>query len=279
MDFQRARTEQQVESRHAEILNACAALYEEAGADGVTIKAIAQRTSFSRPSIYNYYDTKEEILLDLLQRECGDYTQELRQGFAAAVRLDRSAFCRLMTDALLRHEKMLRLMSVNLNSIENNVGDQRLLAFKKDMAAMFDELRRGLEKFLKGTKFTMDELAKSLGISKRTLYENIRSKEDLSIFVVERYFEIVEERQRPIREDASLEPVEKLRRLLTTTPTMPLTLLSMDAFRTEYQGLCPAGRKTDQGWENTFSVMDEAVAAGVFAPSTRSFSPGSTPPA
>ena len=147
MDFQRARTEQQVESRHAEILNACAALYEEAGADGVTIKAIAQRTSFSRPSIYNYYDTKEEILLDLLQRECGDYTQELRQGFAAAVRLDRSAFCRLMTDALLRHEKMLRLMSVNLNSIENNVDDQRLLAFKKDMAAMFDELRRGLEKF------------------------------------------------------------------------------------------------------------------------------------
>jgi AcrR family transcriptional regulator len=117
----------------------------------------------------------------------------------------------------------------------------------------------------KGTRFTMDELSKKLGISKRTLYENIRSKEDLSIFVVERYFEIVEERQRPIREDVSLPPEEKLRLLLTTTPPMPLTQLRMDAFRTEYpRAYALLDEKLTTGWERTFSVMDDGVAAGVF---------------
>jgi AcrR family transcriptional regulator len=40
----------------------------------------------------------------------------------------------------------------------------------------------------KGTKFTMDEVARNLGISKRTLYENILSKEALSIFMVNPLF-------------------------------------------------------------------------------------------
>jgi AcrR family transcriptional regulator len=143
------------------------------------------------------------------------------------------------------------------------------LRFKEEKMLDKDELfYRALELFTdKGTKFTMDELAKSLGISKRTLYENVRSKEDLSVFVVERYFEIVEERQRPVREDASLEPVEKLRRLLTTTPTMPRALLRMDSFRVEYRrAYALLDARLTEGWENTFRVMDEAVAAGKLRP-------------
>jgi AcrR family transcriptional regulator len=115
----------------------------------------------------------------------------------------------------------------------------------------------------KGIKFTMDELSKRLGISKRTLYENIRSKEELSVFVVERYFEIVEERQRPIREDTSLDPVEKVRRLLTTTPALPAARLSMVAFRAEYgKAYARLDRELTTGWDRTFAVMEEGVAAG-----------------
>jgi AcrR family transcriptional regulator len=147
MDFKRASTDAQVESRRAEILDACAALYEAAGVDGVTIKAIAERTSLSRPSVYNYYDTKEEILLALLQRECEEYTAELRGAFETNAALSREAFCHAMTDALLRHEKMLQIMSINLNAIENNVSDERLVAFKTRMTAMFGVLREGLGKF------------------------------------------------------------------------------------------------------------------------------------
>jgi AcrR family transcriptional regulator len=115
----------------------------------------------------------------------------------------------------------------------------------------------------KGTKFTMDEVARNLGISKRTLYENILSKEALSIFMVTHYFEIVEDRQRPIREDASLDPVEKLRRLLTTTPNMPLLRFGSATLRTEFpKAYMLLDEKLTLGWENTFRVMDEGIAQG-----------------
>jgi AcrR family transcriptional regulator len=119
----------------------------------------------------------------------------------------------------------------------------------------------------KEMKFTMDELAKHLHISKRTLYENIHSKEDLCLFAVERYFALVEEKQKPIREDVSLDPVEKVRRLLTATPTMPLSRLRMGASRLEYpKAYALLDEKLNTGWEKTFRIMDEGVAAGKLKP-------------
>lgn len=147
MDFKRTRTEKQMESKQAEILNTCATLYDEARAEGVTIKAISERTTFSRPSIYNYYETKEEILLDLLQREYTEFAEEVELGLGETDNMTRETFCHIMTDALIRREKMLRLMSVDLNSIENNVSDERLVAFKKCMTALFDVLQEGIYRF------------------------------------------------------------------------------------------------------------------------------------
>ena len=64
-------------ARREEIINACAKLYETMTFKDVTIKEIANFTSFTRPSIYNYFRTKEEIFLALLQREYEGWTTDL----------------------------------------------------------------------------------------------------------------------------------------------------------------------------------------------------------
>ena len=46
----------------------------------------------------------------------------------------------------------------------------------------------------KGVKFTMDDLANRLGVSKRTLYENIDSKETLLNLLVDEVFDSVTEK-------------------------------------------------------------------------------------
>ena len=56
-------------ARKEEIVAACAKLYETMSFKEITIKEIAEETSFTRTSIYNYYETKEEIFLALLQKE------------------------------------------------------------------------------------------------------------------------------------------------------------------------------------------------------------------
>ena len=56
-------------ARREEIIAACAELNETMSFREITIKEIGAATSFTRTSIYNYFETKEEIFLALLQKE------------------------------------------------------------------------------------------------------------------------------------------------------------------------------------------------------------------
>ena len=51
--------------RKEEIIKACTDLYDKYNFKDITIKLISEQTTFSRPSIYNYFETKEEIFLAL----------------------------------------------------------------------------------------------------------------------------------------------------------------------------------------------------------------------
>ena len=62
-------SEELTNSRKEEIINACAKLYETMSFKDITIKEIGKATSFTRTSIYNYFQTREEIFLALLQKE------------------------------------------------------------------------------------------------------------------------------------------------------------------------------------------------------------------
>ena len=64
-------------ARKEEIIAACRKLYETMSFKEITIKEIGQQTSFTRTSIYNYFETKEEIFLALFQQEYECFTQDL----------------------------------------------------------------------------------------------------------------------------------------------------------------------------------------------------------
>ena len=71
------RSKARTSARKEEIIHACAALYETMSFKAITLKEISEYTSFSRPSIYNYFQTKEEIFLALFQREYELFAAEL----------------------------------------------------------------------------------------------------------------------------------------------------------------------------------------------------------
>lgn len=56
-----AKSIERDKARQEEILDACGRLYQIKGFHDITIKDISEETSLSRPSIYNYFETKEEI--------------------------------------------------------------------------------------------------------------------------------------------------------------------------------------------------------------------------
>ena len=53
------------QARKNEIIAACRKLYETMSFKEITLKEIGKQTSFTRTSIYNYFETKEEIFLAL----------------------------------------------------------------------------------------------------------------------------------------------------------------------------------------------------------------------
>ena len=126
-------------ARREEIIDACAALYETMSLREITIKLIGARTSFTRTSIYNYFETREEIFLALLRREYEAWTADLD---ALPAPPDAAALADALARTLERRGTMLRLLSMNLYDIEANSRVENLAAFKTVYAASMQAVRR-----------------------------------------------------------------------------------------------------------------------------------------
>ena len=127
--------------REEEILNACEKLYRTMNFRDVTIKEIGAETSFSRPSIYNYFQTKEEIFLRLFEREYLTWCEDLAAITADEVPAD--ALPEKLARSLEKRELMLKLLAVNLYDMEENSRIERLVSFKKaygKSVELFDEI-------------------------------------------------------------------------------------------------------------------------------------------
>ena len=147
MTFQRARTQEQIKSRQNEILCACRKIYMEEGYEGVTLKKISDMTSFTRPAIYSYYKTKEEIFLDILKEEFSLWRADLLSRCASVSEYTRQQFCETLSDSICDRTALLELLAVHLNPIENNTRLERLVEFKKTVYEYFDVLKQETDRF------------------------------------------------------------------------------------------------------------------------------------
>lgn len=118
------------EKRKNEILNACETIYREKGFYGVNIKEISTQVSLTRPAIYNYFETKEEILLGLLAREYADWCGELEGIISCAATMSSDQLANRIAGTLTQKDILLRILNMNLYEIEQNSRIERLAEFK-----------------------------------------------------------------------------------------------------------------------------------------------------
>ena len=131
MDFERARTQEQFLSRRKDIMNACMAIFESDGYEAINFKRLSQMTTIQRSTIYNYYSTKDEILIDVLAEEMRDWTADLQKMLQASVTYSIPDFSERLTNALASRERLLRLYSMLFDLLEPNCSFDRLVEFKK----------------------------------------------------------------------------------------------------------------------------------------------------
>ena len=117
-------------ARREEIMGACERLYQKMSFHDITLKEIGEVTSFSRPSIYNYFKTKEEIFLALFEREYEMWTNDLMMILDENDRLSHEQLADRVARSLEKRKLLLKILSVNLYDMEENSRMERLVSFK-----------------------------------------------------------------------------------------------------------------------------------------------------
>ncbi len=124
-DFQRARRPEHKEQRREAILTAARALATRDGVRAVNLGDIAAEVGVHKSALLRYFETREEIYLQLTAEYWADWTEALRAALPAAeptpagvaavitkTLTDRPLFCDLLAHAPLNLERHVSLDSV-----------------------------------------------------------------------------------------------------------------------------------------------------------------------
>ena len=140
-------TPELIATRREEIINACQRLYQTMSFKEITLKELGAETSFSRPTIYNYFQTKEEIFLALYEREYDLWNAELEAILAENELLSKAGLAEQIARSLEKREQLLKLLAMNNYDMEANSRPELLASFKGAYGKSLENMDRILEKF------------------------------------------------------------------------------------------------------------------------------------
>ncbi len=143
-------TDKKQEIRKEEIVSACEKLYKKMSFKEITLKEISKETSFTRPSIYNYFQTKEEIFLALLGEEYRKWGKFLEDNLSGEINPTAEGFADFIARSLSDREQLLKLLSINYYEMEENSRLERLTEFKCVFNKTFEVIKKLLHLYFKG---------------------------------------------------------------------------------------------------------------------------------
>lgn len=115
----------------------------------------------------------------------------------------------------------------------------------------------------KNLKFTMDDIAKRLGISKKTIYTIFPDKETLFYQVVDYGFASVKETENKIYNDPSMDIVEKIKKIIIAVPEryQRIDWRQIYAMKEKYPKIYQyIENKIENGWETTIALIEQGIA-------------------
>ena len=134
-------------ARKEEIISACEQLYKTMSFKDITLKEIGNVTSFTRTSIYNYFQTKEEIFLALYTREYDRWNEDLQGILNENAKLSKKQLSEKIASSIAKREQLLKLLSMNNYDMESNSRTELLVSFKVSYGESLRNIQKILKKF------------------------------------------------------------------------------------------------------------------------------------
>jgi AcrR family transcriptional regulator len=139
--FQRARSVEQREVRRRAILDAAAAMLAEMPVARVTLNELSRRAGLAKSNVLRYFESREAVLLELLDSAWQEWLAQLEQDLPAAV--DRGAapaergdqLAAAIAASLASRPVLCDLLSAQAAVLERNVSPQVAAQYKRAASA------------------------------------------------------------------------------------------------------------------------------------------------
>ncbi|MCK9322569.1 MAG: TetR/AcrR family transcriptional regulator [Candidatus Methanomethylophilaceae archaeon] len=121
LKFKRARSKENKEKRFSDILDVSVELYDKLRYPGLTFEEISKRLNITRPAIYKYFKTKDEILVEILLRDFSRLCDDLLDNFNPSVEYTKEEVAALWTDVMMKNKRVMDVLSLHSSSIEKMI--------------------------------------------------------------------------------------------------------------------------------------------------------------
>lgn len=151
MTFQRARSAEQREERRRTILGTALAMLDEMPVADVSLNELSRRVGLAKSNVLRYFESREAVLLELLDGALRDWLAEVAVELAADRRRDRPAgerFAAIVAHSLARHTVLCDLIGAQAGVLEHNVSTDAVVRFKRSALAGLDSMAELLRRYV-----------------------------------------------------------------------------------------------------------------------------------
>ena len=137
MTFQRARTEEQREIRRRAILDVASAMLDEMPVAAVTLNELSRRVGLAKPNVLRYFESREAVLLELLDQFLREWLTELERELAGEVDAGRpmaeraTAVAGVLSRSLAGRVVLCDLFGAQGSVLEHNVSLEVVARYKR----------------------------------------------------------------------------------------------------------------------------------------------------
>ncbi|HEX6352234.1 TetR/AcrR family transcriptional regulator [Actinophytocola sp.] len=137
MTFQRARSEEQREIRRRTILDTALAMLDEMPVAELSLNELSRRVGLAKSNVLRYFETREAVLIELLEQAMARWQERLSEALAAAVdpRLPAkergNQLAAVVSRSLADDTVLCELISAQAGVLERNVSVDVVVSHKR----------------------------------------------------------------------------------------------------------------------------------------------------
>src|SRR5262249_11776750 len=138
----RARRPEEKEARRQQILAAARKLVAEVGVGELSLNELARRSRISKPNVYRYFESREDVLLQLWVAEVREPADGLERAFAELPSIATPAVIAAVVSAFAARPRLCDVMAIVSPVLEWNLSVEAIVRAKTQLAGLTRRLAR-----------------------------------------------------------------------------------------------------------------------------------------